>query len=368
MTPQEHFEQLRKTSTAIAELSKAAREKLIQLIGEGWTPAEAVRIVMATFRKEYEKVVGKGLEEATGVAVKDALAYTAGQVTLSNRLYAYSESTSMTVTGLVNKHVKGFANARELAFEIYEGYGFNPEEVINLNKPGDAVPRYMKEALLPDATVRHQLARAYAGAQTKALRTGNLRAAYQELLKAIDKVEEGAGFAYLDKKLKVAFEEKLRYFANRIAQTELHRAFAERQALDIMADEDTKFVRWRLSPMHPVEDICDYFAYRDIGYGPGVYPKEIAPVPPAHPFCKCIMTRDIMRDDEIKPIPEDADQKYFASLPPDVARKVAGSAAKLERIQNGETAWAVHNSNIDAVYQVKMISDVKPNSLPDADL
>jgi hypothetical protein len=125
-----------------------------------------------------------------------------------------------------------------------------------------------------------------------------------------------------------------------------------------MADDAVKYVQWRLNPAHPVEDICDYFAFVDrYGLGPGVYPKDQAPVAPAHPHCKCVLSK--LFDVEAEPEQvEDADQAYFATLPPDYARKVAGSQAKLERVMGGDSAWDVHNSTVDPVYQVKKVSDV----------
>jgi hypothetical protein len=78
----------------------------------------------------------------------------------------------------------------------------------------------------------------------------------------------------------------MRYFANRIAQTELHRAFTTKQAADLMEDEEVEWVQWRLSVTHPRPDICDLHAHVDrYGLGPGVYPKPLAPLPPAHPHC-----------------------------------------------------------------------------------
>lgn len=355
----EHFKALAETSKQIAEAILKAFEELLRLIRGGVSPKDAVTRVLDTFKGEYYEILNSAMTVATGGVAVDMSKYTAGNVSLSSRLYANSEATSSVVTGIVNKHTRGWADARALALELYEGYGFNPEEPLNLDKPGQAIPRHLKEALLPDKTIRKQLSVAYSRAQTRALKTGALRAAYSELLDAIEKTEGKAGQEYLAKKLDVAFQEKMRYFSNRIAQTELHRAFAIRQAIDIMQDTDTHYVQWRLNPAHPVEDICDYFAGVDkYGLGPGVYPKELAPVAPAHPFCKCILFRMPAMPEQDHKIVEDADQQYFSDLPPDYARKVAGSAAKLERVQGGDSAWDVHNANIDPIYQVKTVSDV----------
>ncbi|MCK7493257.1 MAG: hypothetical protein MZW92_18825 [Comamonadaceae bacterium] len=67
-------------------------------------------------------------------------------------------------------------------------------------------------------------------------------------------------------------EERNRYFANRIAQTEIARAHADRVADEFLADPTIEVVEVRMSPSHPVTDICDLFARQDrFGLGPGLY-------------------------------------------------------------------------------------------------
>lgn len=46
--------------------------------------------------------------------------------------------------------------------------------------------------------------------------------------------------------------------------------------------------RWKLGSRHPAEDICDMYAHADLyGLGAGIFPKDQAPVNPAHPHCLC---------------------------------------------------------------------------------
>lgn len=361
MTPEEEFAILRKTSIEVATAVDNAYKELIRLIRNGEVPRDAVQSVMDAFTGDYAKIMAAGLSVVIGESIgsASALAYNVGPITLSARLYAQSEATASVVQGVVNNHVRGFQDTRALALELYEGYGFNPEEVLNIDKSNPRLPKYMREALLEDGSTAQGLKRGFARAQTRALRTGALRASYTELLTAIDNVEAGAGLDYLEKKLDVAFNERMRYYAKRIAETELHRAFAERQARELMADTDVEYVQWRLNPAHPIDDICDYFAGVDLyGLGPGVYPKELAPVAPAHPHCKCVLSPRLDIFDAKPEDVSDADQRYFNSLPPDLQRKVAGSAKKLERVKGGESAWAVHNAGIDPIYQVKKVTDI----------
>jgi hypothetical protein len=217
----------------------------------------------------------------------------------------------------------------------------------------------MREALLDDPAITNGFKRAYARLQVSELRTPALRAAYRQAIDGIEALESGAGEKHLTKKLKVAFYERNRYFATRIAETELHRNFAIQQAKELLADDAVKYVQWRLSPAHPVEDICDYFAGVDrYGLGPGVYPKEAAPVAPAHPYCKCVLSPRLdLNDREINP-PDDAERRFFRQFSDDEQRKIAGSLEKLDRIRNGDNAWDVHNERIDPMYRVKPASQV----------
>jgi hypothetical protein len=46
-------------------------------------------------------------------------------------------------------------------------------------------------------------------------------------------------------------------------------------------------VRFKLSPSHPLPDICDAITGANLGYGMGVYPMESMPSYPFHPNCDC---------------------------------------------------------------------------------
>lgn len=358
MTTDQYYQLLRETNDQILAAAKRAYDSLVEKIKSGVPAQLAVQQVTEQFSREYTEILAAGIAAVKELSDIPATVE-AGGIMLSSRLYANAQATSRVVEGIVDEHRKGLQDARALALELYEGYGFKPVEPLVIAPGNDALPQYLRRALLPDPGVARDLARAFARAQATALRTGALRAAYTELLASLDAIESGSGAAFLEKKLQVAFEEKMRYFAKRIAETELHRAFAIEQAAELMADTDVIFVQYRMSPAHPVEDICDYFAGVDrYGLGPGVYPKLAAPVAPAHPFCKCVLSPRL--DLKEKPVTdrEEADLAYFRRLSPVEQRKVAGSQAKLDRILAGQSAWSVHNARIDPMYQVKTVGMV----------
>lgn len=356
MTAEEEFRLLQKTAQELEELAIVAYLALSDRIRRGEDPGEAVAAVLQKFSHDYEALLAAGLVSILDVTLQELGPIEINGIRLSDRLYSNAQAVSAVVQGVVQNHRRGFQDARKLALELYEGYQFRPEEVLRI-VPGEArLPRYLDD-LIQDRPTQQALDKAFLRAQK--LQTSNLRAAYLELLNKIQDVESAEGAAFLDKKLKVAFQEKVRYYANRIAITELHRAFAIEQALELMNDTAVEYVQWRLNPRHPVDDICDYFAgVNRYGLGSGVYPKRLAPVAPAHPHCRCVLSPRLdLGGKTIKEL-DDADENYFRSLPQDIRRKVAGSREKLARILSGEDPWDVHNSNIDPIYQVKTVQDV----------
>ena len=74
----------------------------------------------------------------------------------------------------------------------------------------------------------------------------------------------------------------------KIARTEVARARYDAFIARYGEDEDVVAYQWKLGSRHPAEDICDMYAEVDLyGLGKGVFPKDAAPVNPAHPHCLC---------------------------------------------------------------------------------
>ena len=139
-----------------------------------------------------------------------------------------------------------------VALQLYEGYGFRRpgDEPLQINRNNPLLPRYLREALLPISELSDELRKHFARLQADGLTTQALRAAYLDVLRAFDALEEGKGWDAVEKALRVAVHEKARYQANRIAQTELHRAYAEARALELMDDPDVQWVQWRTGDLY----------------------------------------------------------------------------------------------------------------------
>lgn len=106
--------------------------------------------------------------------------------TLSKRLYKEARATGAVVTGIVNRHAKGWQSARNLTLEVFEGYGFKEKEVLNLSPRNPKLPKYLRDELLTDPGVQGELARHFARAQALRVKTPALKAAYLEYLDAIE--------------------------------------------------------------------------------------------------------------------------------------------------------------------------------------
>lgn len=88
--------------------------------------------------------------------------------------------------------------------------------------------------------------------------------------------------------LQSAIQEKGRYVTERIARTEAARARYDAFIARYGEDDSVVAYRWKLGSRHPAEDICDMYAHADLyGQGAGIFPKDQAPVSPAHPHCLC---------------------------------------------------------------------------------
>ncbi len=363
MTPADELALIAAATAGLDDELRDAYRRLVALIGAGMAPRDAVQDVVASFAGEMADTLAAAFSAvlAGSVGAEAVMSMDVGAVSLSRRLYTEATAVGEQVAGVIDRHTKGFVDARRLALELFEGYGFrDPKaEPLVFNPRNDKLPKYLREALLTDADLAGQIQRAFARMQVADLKTSALRAAYAQLLDALDGIEKDGGQALLEKRMEVAFFERMRHFARRVAQTELHRAYAHRQAGELLDDTDVDFVQWRMSPAHAVSDICDYFAgVNRHGLGPGVYPKRLAPVAPAHPHCFCVLSPRLDLTGRKAREVEGADGAYFRTFPLSDASRIAGSGDKLKQVLAGADAVAVHNAGIAPAYQVKTVEQV----------
>lgn len=358
MTPAEQQKLLASLGADVEAEVLAAYERAMQLMRQGRAPRDAIQTVMDSFTGQYAELMAASLSAvlAQSVGRPEVLAIQVGEVSLSRRLYAEAQDVSNVVQGIVQRHVAGMQDARRLALELFEGYNFREPgaEPLQISRRNRDLPKYLREVILTDDKLEREMAKTLAQLQVNDLATPALRAAYSEVLDALEGIDDGLARDVLEKRLKTAFFERVRYFAERIARTELHKAYAEREASILLDDEDIEYVQIRRSRTGKAPCICSLITGRDqYGLGPGVYPKATAPNPPFHPFCRCISSPRLDLTGRRQPAEkENADQYFLRRVGQPVAARIVGSKDKLKRVLEGESAIAVANESKDPAYRI----------------
>lgn len=222
----------------------------------------------------------------------------------------------------------------QIAIHKDEGYDFKDDPL----KVKEKYPKYLWEKS--------------ANTKVKNIKTPALRAAYSKILKDESKL-------VADRALKIAGYEKARYYAKRIALNETARAYNDARAFEYSSSKDIQVVKIQMSKTHPRTDICDYYASVDkYGLGAGVYPKDKAPVPPFHPFCRCQMIPKYA-DEYSKPkLNADADKEYLSGLKEWQRARILGSKDKAKEALKTGDINSVFNAMKPERYKVKSIDEV----------
>lgn len=368
MTPAQEAALLDATAAAVDAAARDAQAEVVRLIIDGVQPRDAVLQATEHLQGDFAAAVAAALSRILGESIGEAavLEIRVGPVTLSQRFYAEAEAVAAAVMYVVLQHSRGFEDARRLALHLFESYGSRAadQEPIRFKSTEGRLPRDLRE-LVRDSWLASGFERAFARIQVGNLAGPALRAAYSELLSAIDALANSEGLKRLEKRLEEAFYERMRYFARRIAMTELHRAYMRKSSAEIMNDQGVQWVQVSRGSASAPPCFCDLLTGRDVyGKGAGVYPKSSAPLPPYHPNCYCWWKRrpDILDPVAPPPKPEaDADVYFLKRLGQRVAARVMGSAQKRDRVLvQGQTALEVANSTRDPAYRIGTLGEVTP--------
>jgi len=275
-----------------------------------------------------------GVEQKAAIVNKlNTTPWAPDRMILSDRLHRLPPIMKDVISHTITQQMKAGTNWIDLSRQLYEGYGYGSKiRKADLPPYLDKIQQAARHNLTPEdfAAFRKDLA----AARRMVDRLGAndapnvaLKAAYQKLLKAAETGSDKALKTAID----VAVNEKARYHAERIARTEIARAWADGFFTQNQNDPDVIAYRWRLSSRHLTPDICDVHAKADLfGLGPGTYPKDRVPPQPSHPHCTCHFEQVFQGElDGLTPIYrpdflEARGRMFFRSLDPDVARKIIG--------------------------------------------
>lgn len=296
---------LKKTQQTIDEFEEEIRRQL----KDGKTPQEATTAayvkypVMTELLHELkpqimaEMVEGGASKFSAGELEKAADAVWAEDgLTLSQRTTKGSEEVIASVSSIISENIEDGKGIKSTLISLFDGYGKGGvipeqeiprfmEEVIKTGKLQSIIQRFSRRILLEEIPFKpYEQALKKANRNIEKMRTKSLRAAYQQILDVMDDVNEKR----LEKAVYVATQEKTRYFAERIARTELARAFNDGFFEKWSMHEDCVAFKWNVSTRHPDFDICDLYAEANLyGMGNGIFPKDKVPTLPVHPHCMC---------------------------------------------------------------------------------
>lgn len=258
--------------------------------------------------------------------------WTGDNMKLSTRLHGTSKAMRESIVSTIQASLNRQEGLEKLSMQLYDGYnsGKNiippaqlPTYLEKLHQSARAVAAGDKSAMKEfekafgnaSANIEKMAARNLAGTPNTDLMT-----TYKNLLKEADKIVKATGMlntAALDNAVWLAVQEKARYHADRIARTEDASAWFDSFILENQDDELVWGYRWVLSNRHKYVpfDQCDVCANMDVGYGPGVYPKNKVPSIPRHPHCMCSLEVVYVGEvDELAPFNPDKAREYIDGL------------------------------------------------------
>jgi len=357
MTPEEERALLAATAARLDEDLREAYNELVALIREGVPVRQAVAQVMGEVSADMASAIAIGLSAvlAQEVTPSDVLRMGVGTLQISARLNQEAQEVGAVVGGILDAQERAFSDLEAYALAVYLAYALrnrNGTEAPRIDTRNTDIPQTVRRTLLGTSRVQAAIAAAFAVLDKVGLSEAAQTAAYQSIIKSIAVIKVGVAFDALAVKLRTAFLERLSYVMRRLALTELHTAFTKRLAALILQDDDVQYVQVARGSRNAPPCMCDAFTGRDqYGLGAGVYPKNVAPLPPYHPNCYCWWKR---RPDVHGPAQLDtnADAYFLRKLGQPLAARIAGSRAKLEQLLGGARLEDVANAGRLPQYKI----------------
>ncbi len=274
-------------------------------------------------------VLARGQKRAWGKEL--ARAWDSSGMTLSEKIHGAGAKMRGEIIRTLQTQTRNNQGWMKAARALYDGYskGKNAftggKDIIRQQE----IPKYIQKVFLATNDAKTAAAQRQAIDKINRLASGGapnqaLQAAYDELLESVKDGNEKA----IQKAIQTAINERSRYVAERIARTEMARAYADGFVAKMNQDDDIVAVKFKLSGRHPTFDICDMYAKADMyNLGAGVYPKDKLPPLPVHPHCLCryseIYTGEVDTT-KAKPRIREAGDKWLEGLTEYQKQKVLG--------------------------------------------
>jgi hypothetical protein len=270
-----------------------------EAVADAWKATSANKVIAQELQQQVLRAAreGAGLVDSalSPPAFEKAIlgnAWAGDNITTIVRLQRAPRQMQAAVAGAVRAAVIQGESVRTLALKISDNFFARPL-IPTMAVTGDPLPAQLLDLIQRGVSGKYDPAliadlRKFRASYIDQLGgrfpdTSRLGAAYRDLAQKL----EGATEAQLLKSIQAAVYQKARYLGERIARTEMARANWEGFAAQKFEDSQVVAIRFRLSPAHPKEDICDFMTQLDSGLGAGVYPKNQLPQYPFHPNCIC---------------------------------------------------------------------------------
>ena len=339
---------MRQTATRV-EID-AFERRIRALIAEGYAVPFAVRqayreypvmrILFGELIDQIRAEAERGYGEALPQGITDRLftqSWTPDNLTLSERTTRGGILVRELVARTISEQIKKSATYRQASLAIFDGY--QEAGII----PTQSLPKFLQD--LTQVARRAGVSRGEILAALKPIRrqiakgtTAGMRAAYSQLVDALEDQNEKA----LNKAIYAATQERTRYFADRIARTEMARAYQDGFLLKWDNNDDCIAYQWRLSGRHPRYDICDLYAKANLyGMGPGIFPKDKVPRLPAHPHCMCFLKpviRGMINNEEPIDRVEEGGREYLDSVSLHHRQMLLGVHG-VKDVMGGKVSW-----------------------------
>lgn len=370
--------QLKAFSKAYGLRGQLMEDRIKALIEQGKSPKEAIEQVFKEFGEEdwlqasVSSVIVETAKDALGMELAGQLSeavllealsnpWDGSSLTLSKKIHGAAESMKEAIVETVQNQIRLSKTVKDTAQALYDGYQHG-----NVVRQQD-LPKYMDDLMrwtrrsrehLTEAETR-DLQRAIRKVQAQADELIDDKSTYNHfrtsLRSLLDKIDKGSEKS-VQKAISAAIEEKSRYIAERIARTEAARARYDAFIARYGEDDSVAAYKWTLGSRHPVEDICDMYAEADLyGLGKGVFPKDKAPVCPAHPHCLCHYAPVYESEIEGRKPSKDIEANGNAWLkkqPLTVQEKILGVRGR-EAWKAGRASWMEKARNISPVFEKK---------------
>lgn len=309
-----------------------------QAVNEAYKKYPVMKILEKELQKQLEEEMKRGMgKEISPTAIHDALSlvWSPDNLTLSERTTKGGKEITKQAASIIAEAIKKGKSVQKTALDLFDGYGYG--HVL----PTQDIPEFMKK-LAEIGRLTDYKGREFRKTlrdverQLKRVNVQGMKIAYGKIKEAIETGNEKK----INKAVYVATQERTRYFARRIARTELARAYGDGAMAKWENDEDCVAFQWKLSTGHPFCDICDLYAHADLyGMGPGIFPKDKVPRLPVHPNCMCHL-RPIMEGSKLlqgkeKEQIDKGGMAYIKTLDKHDQERLLGVNGRLEVLKKG---------------------------------